>query len=533
MRSPRPSAALAGAALVALLALTPAVPPASAAPAPPPVGALRIFTPDRSATLTVETWDDPETGGSGTYLTGGPNVYAGATGTHFEVDARRPTPHDPLRASAYLGGRWKAVPAHLLHGWHGFADAWTVTWRDAVGTVLAADHHDWCPNDGPHERTSTVARERSRFAVSCGTHPFTRSQRWGIEQGWAVPVSGYWGFRPPEVPVGWTGTVEVRMRTELASFLGVPAAQRTVRLPVHVVAAPPDDEMDHMMGLGPRAAADAARPGDAAEAGQPVSASRTAGAPTPPATAPTRAAIAVPAAAMPDLTALPANGISTSSEGGRDLLGFAADVANVGAGPLVVDGYRRGRDPVMDAHQVFYQQGTKVTTRKVGTLEWDARPSHDHWHFRDFARYDLVDTAGRQRATSGKEAFCLAPTDSIDLLLKGAPAHPGNSDLNTACGEAGSIWVREVLAVGWGDTYTQDRAGQAIDITGLPNGTYRIRVTANPDGRLVEASRADNVSLRTVVLGGVAGSRTVRVPPVGLVDSEAEWEGGPGHDDHL
>jgi len=39
-------------------------------------------------------------------------------------------------------------------------------------------------------------------------------------------------------------------------------------------------------------------------------------------------------------------------------------------------------------------------------------------------------------------------------------------------------------------------------VTGLPNGTYRIRVTANPDHRLHETSSTNNVSYREVVLGG-------------------------------
>ena len=93
---------------------------------------------------------------------------------------------------------------------------------------------------------------------------------------------------------------------------------------------------------------------------------------------------------------------------------------------------------------------------------------------------------------------------------------------------AASIWVREVLASGWGDTYSQDRAGQAIDITGLPNGTYWIRVLANPVGRLHELSRRNNVSLRRVVLGGTAGARTVRVPKDGRIDSEKAFAGSAG-----
>jgi hypothetical protein len=79
--------------------------------------------------------------------------------------------------------------------------------------------------------------------------------------------------------------------------------------------------------------------------------------------------------------------------------------------------------------------------------------------------------------------------------------------------------VREVLDVGSGDTYAQFRPGQSFDITDLPNGTYFIEVKANPDNRLVEASTSNNVALRKVILGGTLHQRTVKVPPVGLIDA--------------
>ena len=53
----------------------------------------------------------------------------------------------------------------------------------------------------------------------------------------------------------------------------------------------------------------------------------------------------------------------------------------------------------------------------------------------------------------------------------------------------------------------------------MPNGTYYIRITANPLGRLAEVTTANNVSVRQVVLGGTARHRTVDVPPFGNVNS--------------
>ena len=80
--------------------------------------------------------------------------------------------------------------------------------------------------------------------------------------------------------------------------------------------------------------------------------------------------------------------------------------------------------------------------------------------------------------------------------------------------------VRQMLDFGWGDTYPSGLPGQSFDISDLPNGTYYIEVTANPDGLLHETDTSDNVSLRKVVLGGVPGARTVTVPPHEGIDTE-------------
>ena len=80
--------------------------------------------------------------------------------------------------------------------------------------------------------------------------------------------------------------------------------------------------------------------------------------------------------------------------------------------------------------------------------------------------------------------------------------------------------VAEVLEVGAGDTYGAGTPGQAIDITRLRNGTYSLKIEANPSGALRETTAADNVSLRRIVLGGAPGLRTVRVPPAEGIDSE-------------
>jgi hypothetical protein len=56
-------------------------------------------------------------------------------------------------------------------------------------------------------------------------------------------------------------------------------------------------------------------------------------------------------------------------------------------------------------------------------------------------------------------------------------------------------------------------AGQALDVTGLRNGRYAIEVTIDPPHRLQQVTHANDRSLRTIVLGGTPGMRTVRTLP--------------------
>lgn len=491
-RKSLPAALAAGA-----LALGPLTAQATTAPV-----TIRLFTPSPDVTMTVHHSGPDE------WVEFNPAVYVKAPSTRFEIDVRRPSYAEPLAATVRVGDRTVTLSRTFLDGWSGLKNAFVFTWRTPAGTQLSRTPVSWCPNDGQTSRLSASAAATTVFASGCGYHPFTRGQRWGIDRGWARQVPTY-GVQPPEGALGDHAVLEIALRKDLANLLEVPESNRTLRFDVTVEhVTDPDPE-------GPGAEPET----ETGAVGPSVTSSATSSRRLAP-EAPRVTAFTPPADTLPDLISLPAFGMSTSTEGDRDYLNFAATVYNGGRGPLVAEGYRRGADPEMDAYQMFYRGTRLLGSARVGTMEYDVRDSHEHWHFEDFAIYDLVDQDRRALRTSGKEAFCLAPTDAINLLIPGAAVDPGNGDLSTACGEEESIWVREVLASGWGDTYLQQRAGQAIDITGLPNGTYWVRVRSNPGNRLREASRLNNVSLRRVVLGGTSGDRNVSVPAYGVIDTE-------------
>ncbi len=92
--------------------------------------------------------------------------------------------------------------------------------------------------------------------------------------------------------------------------------------------------------------------------------------------------------------------------------------------------------------------------------------------------------------------------------------------LSGECGTPTANWVAEFMPIGWGDTYDQSKAGQAFNITSLPDGTYYIEIIANPEHLLHEVTQANDVSLRKVIITGPAGHRHVRVPAWHGIDPE-------------
>lgn len=219
-----------------------------------------------------------------------------------------------------------------------------------------------------------------------------------------------------------------------------------------------------------------------------------------------------------------------------NFLQFSATVWNAGDSPLVVDGFRRPKQAYMDGYQYFFEpDGTQRPEYvAVGGFEWDPKPTHLHWHFQSFARYTLVPHGHDpdhgdpgHHSKSRKEAFCLAPTDAVDLTVDGADVHTEEVDLGSACGDRDSRAIREVLQSGWGDTYAQFRAGQSFNLKSLPNGCYDVIVEGNPaiagSRILVESDYTNNVYKRKVCIGGKEGARKIRsIEPIGIVTEGSE-----------
>ncbi len=430
----------------------------------------------------------------------------------LEVRVRRAGYDQPIVADQLVGsgpGRHRErLPAGLVDSLSGFAAFTHVTVTDPAGAVVAEQDEPWCPAGAPvfsatgeAVRVDPGAPASSPYPRGCAVVPFALGAVWGLQAGWGAASTSPWYAQAVDLADG-AYTAEVEINQPYRDLFDVPPDQATVTVRFSVRTTP-------------GRAAGAARPGGVLP-GRVVPGRGIAGQP---------AGAGAPDQAdhggrgwRPDLRPLPAWAVWLDGSSGRELLSFAATVWNAGTSPLAVTGTRRAGTELMDAVQHFYDpSGREVGSAPAGTFEWDPRPGHEHWHFTDFAAYRLVGPDG-QVVASQKQAFCLSNQDNIDTTIPLAAWQPVFG-FNAVCGQEDAQTLEQRLDLGWGDTYVQDLPGQAIDVTGLPNGTYQLEITANPNGRLHESDTSNNAVRREVILVGDPGQRFALVPPYQGIDA--------------
>jgi hypothetical protein len=95
--------------------------------------------------------------------------------------------------------------------------------------------------------------------------------------------------------------------------------------------------------------------------------------------------------------------------------------------------------------------------------------------------------AGSVVATSPKTDYCI----TADAYVGGVPNTPNASYIPQ--GNCASPVNPLGWSVGWGDQYDQTDNGQPIDLTGVPDGTYILEGTVDPEHVLTETNQDNNV----------------------------------------
>jgi hypothetical protein len=482
------------AALLAVMSLAAglvAVVPATTGDASPPQPGLRLITTEHHVDV-VRFEGDP-----GLYLP--PTVYIASTHGPFEIDVIRRGGDVNLwlvRRTPEGVERLRTIdPPARVRPDRGLSDFFRFRLIDAGGDVVARQLQDFCPvADYGMSRVDASGPDNPTYPYYCGSR-LTRKTAWGIDRGWASPVYGGLVVSPKDAPDG-DYTLQVRIAHSYVRQLRLDPEQTTASVGVTITTETYPTCGDEVPCCSPDEPCPVLRP--AAAQRTPLRMLRQASA----------AASFVPQNGLPDLAALPAHTLFMQRESNRDYLAFGATIWNAGPGMLDVEGFRRGHNE-MRAVQFVYRNDRVVAKERIGHFEFDEREGHHHWHLADFARYDLLSIDGEHLVRSRKQSFCLAPTDPINLLGEGALWHPERVGLSSACPTEQSIWLRETMPPGWGDTYVQAAAGQSFNITGLDNGKYLLRVRTNPFGRILETTRANDTSWLKLRLGGTDGARTV------------------------
>jgi len=129
--------------------------------------------------------------------------------------------------------------------------------------------------------------------------------------------------------------------------------------------------------------------------------------------------------------------------GYRRLLRFDTVVMNRGDGDLVV-GDRSDPNNPYAPYFVFHE-------------------CHGHYHIKHFSTYELLTLDGAVVVAGTKQGFCFEDSFKYE---------DGGKSAGYDCHDQG-------ITSGWGDWYYKQLVGQWIDITGVPEGTYIVRVRLN------------------------------------------------------
>lgn len=196
---------------------------------------------------------------------------------------------------------------------------------------------------------------------------------------------------------------------------------------------------------------------------------------------------------LPDLTMSPPQNFSIEvADNGKHELRFDTVMNNLGSGDFVVAADRDGNDWTLTQRFAMKQGGT--ASAPVSASMSFGGDGHDHWHIIGAARYSLERLDGELEGDrfDSKVGFCMFDSVPQNRDLPGAP--DSITHRKAGCGDEESEALEMGISIGWGDLYTSNIEGQYIDVTGLPEGSYRLLLEVDPDGVFQEEDRTNNTA---------------------------------------
>lgn len=195
---------------------------------------------------------------------------------------------------------------------------------------------------------------------------------------------------------------------------------------------------------------------------------------------------------LPDIRTLLPTDLRIDRSAGPRLLRLTNTVWNAGQGRLDLVATHSG-STTFATQRIFSHNaaGSWFVQSQRPAGEFVYHPEHNHWHFDDFATYELRSVVagggmGPVVRSAKKVSFCMVDTVKVDSTLP----HAAPSAVYNTCTRAAG----QGLSVGWGDIYASGLPGQYIDITGLGNGDFWLVSTADPLNWLLESNETNNAA---------------------------------------
>lgn len=183
------------------------------------------------------------------------------------------------------------------------------------------------------------------------------------------------------------------------------------------------------------------------------------------------------------------------------VLRLAVTDRNLGRYPLEIVGAPPREDPRYTGALQCVQWASRACLERRDVGDMAFHPNHGHWHIENYALYEIrrllpdqtPDLSAAGFVASGpKASFCLIDIEHQETR----PDDP----FNQTGFYKGCTGAFQGISPGWADIYSAGLDGQQVPLDSVPDpdGVYALVITINPDGRILEDTRADNVSFKRI-----------------------------------
>lgn len=219
----------------------------------------------------------------------------------------------------------------------------------------------------------------------------------------------------------------------------------------------------------------------------------------------------------------------TEEDGAQNCLRFDQIVANVGRGPAEIAWQTpTGTMPEEEAtfpvsQRVHYSDGT-YQDQSGGEVEFHG--THGHYHYSSFANSQLWQSNANGEKIGNaplraaqKVSFCMADIriDKWGEKGDGPRKYYAPDCLFPYASDGVTDEYRQGINNGWADVYDWYIPDQYIEVSGIPDGYYRLQFCADPFNEIEEEDEDNNCVINHIKLTGMDGPNK-HVDVLGIID---------------